>query len=310
MLDSVGLVHMNGRVYDPTIGRFLSADPIIQTIQLSQAINPFSYVMNMPLMLTDPSGYSWFKKLFHSIGHFLKKFWRPILAIVVAVVSFGTLLPYCVAFAGSAIADGMIAGAIAGAVAGGITGGWKGALVGALSGAMFGGIAGGYGEAWTMGRVAENAVAGGISSEASGGKFKQGFILSGLLALSQYSYNKVMKYDVTWKKGDGLASTDGTYDEAFPVPKNPNVFGTNERLNPSGGGNFWKQGGWLSRHVDPIPGMHSLSRLHDYFQIRLGGISSFARNFGNVPAMIPATVINYASLLSTVPGYTAILDEN
>ena len=45
MLDSVGLVHMNGRVYDPLVGRFLSADPIIQTISVSQAINPFYYVM-------------------------------------------------------------------------------------------------------------------------------------------------------------------------------------------------------------------------------------------------------------------------
>jgi RHS repeat-associated protein len=27
MLDAVGLIHMNGRVYDPALGRFLSADP-------------------------------------------------------------------------------------------------------------------------------------------------------------------------------------------------------------------------------------------------------------------------------------------
>jgi RHS repeat-associated protein len=27
MIDSVDLVHMNGRIYDPEIGRFLSADP-------------------------------------------------------------------------------------------------------------------------------------------------------------------------------------------------------------------------------------------------------------------------------------------
>ena len=29
-LDDLGLVHMNGRLYDPTIGRFLQGDPLIQ----------------------------------------------------------------------------------------------------------------------------------------------------------------------------------------------------------------------------------------------------------------------------------------
>jgi hypothetical protein len=73
---------MNGRVYDPTIGRFLSADPIIQTLATSQAINPFSYVMNQPLTLTDPSGMSWLSKLFSGIGSFLKKWGQTILSVV------------------------------------------------------------------------------------------------------------------------------------------------------------------------------------------------------------------------------------
>ena len=29
-IDEMGLIHMNGRVYDPVLGRFLSADPNIQ----------------------------------------------------------------------------------------------------------------------------------------------------------------------------------------------------------------------------------------------------------------------------------------
>jgi RHS repeat-associated protein len=126
MLDSVGLVHMNGRVYDPTIGRFLSADPIIQTIALSQAINPFSYVMNNPLALVDPSGYSWLSKLFSGIGHFLHKFWRPILAIAVAAITWGYAAPYfSQLFSATTLATGtittiggMVGGALAGAAAG------------------------------------------------------------------------------------------------------------------------------------------------------------------------------------------------
>ena len=42
ILDNVDLVHMNGRVYDPSIGRFLSADPIVQAPLMSQSLNRYS----------------------------------------------------------------------------------------------------------------------------------------------------------------------------------------------------------------------------------------------------------------------------
>ena len=56
-LDSTGLIHMNGRVYDPDIGRFMSADPIVQAPTYSQSYNRYAYVFNNPLSFTDPSGY-------------------------------------------------------------------------------------------------------------------------------------------------------------------------------------------------------------------------------------------------------------
>lgn len=55
-LDSVGLVHMQGRVYDPTIGRFLSPDFFVQDPYSSQNYNRYSYVLNNPLSYTDPDG--------------------------------------------------------------------------------------------------------------------------------------------------------------------------------------------------------------------------------------------------------------
>ncbi len=58
MLDAHELIHLNGRVYDPTIGRFLSADPFVAEELDLQNHNRYSYVLNRPLTLTDPSGYS------------------------------------------------------------------------------------------------------------------------------------------------------------------------------------------------------------------------------------------------------------
>ena len=51
------LIHMNGRVYDYALGRFLSVDPFIQFPLNSQSLNPYSYVLNNPLSGTDPTGY-------------------------------------------------------------------------------------------------------------------------------------------------------------------------------------------------------------------------------------------------------------
>ena len=57
MMDEVGLVNMNGRIYDPAISRFLSADPYIQAPGNLQSYNRYSYVMNSPFGGVDPSGY-------------------------------------------------------------------------------------------------------------------------------------------------------------------------------------------------------------------------------------------------------------
>jgi RHS repeat-associated protein len=56
-LDNLNLVHMKGRVYDPAIARFMSADPIIQSPFQSQSFNRYSYVRNNPLNATDPTGF-------------------------------------------------------------------------------------------------------------------------------------------------------------------------------------------------------------------------------------------------------------
>jgi len=58
MLDQLDLVHMNGRVYDPYTAKFLSADPLVQDPTNGQNYNRYSYVLNNPTNMIDPTGFS------------------------------------------------------------------------------------------------------------------------------------------------------------------------------------------------------------------------------------------------------------
>ncbi|MEW5250272.1 RHS repeat-associated core domain-containing protein [Microbulbifer discodermiae] len=72
MVDALGIIHMNGRIYDPALGRFLQADPMIDGVMDTQGYNRYSYVKGNPLTLTDPTGY-------YSWGDFRKdwkEFWK------------------------------------------------------------------------------------------------------------------------------------------------------------------------------------------------------------------------------------------
>ncbi len=62
-LDDIGIVHMNGRLFDPTIGRFLQTDPMLQSPDDLQNYNRYSYCLNNPVTCSDPSGMSAWKHL-------------------------------------------------------------------------------------------------------------------------------------------------------------------------------------------------------------------------------------------------------
>ena len=55
-LQSVGLINMNGRLYDPKLHRFLQPDNNIQDPYNTQNYNRYGYVLNNPLKFTDPTG--------------------------------------------------------------------------------------------------------------------------------------------------------------------------------------------------------------------------------------------------------------
>ena len=61
-LTEFGLINMNGRLYDPLVGRFLSPDNYVQSPDFTQSFNRYAYCWNNPLRYTDPSG-DWFLSL-------------------------------------------------------------------------------------------------------------------------------------------------------------------------------------------------------------------------------------------------------
>jgi RHS repeat-associated protein len=205
-LDELGLIHMNGRIYDPMAARFMSADPLIQAPDNIQSYNRYSYVLNSPFLYTDPTGFSFWTKL-------RDKVIKPVAAIVAAYYTGGAAYN---AYMGSAIANAGGAMAITGAqfaaasqtaaLIGGVTGGFVGgaisggSLQSGLQGALSGGLFAGVGNLGLNGweQAAAHGMAGGVSSVAAGGKFGQGFMSAGF---AEYAGSK-MDFNVV---GNGIA---------------------------------------------------------------------------------------------------------
>ena len=123
------VIHMNGRIYDPEIGRFLQADPIIQAPDNLQSWNAYTYVFNNPLTLVDPMG------LFS-----LRKFLRMAAAIAITVYSGGTAAGYAWRFWGASVTTGQAIFAVAagGFAAGAISSGsLRGGVYGAITALAF-----------------------------------------------------------------------------------------------------------------------------------------------------------------------------
>jgi RHS repeat-associated protein len=70
-LSTADLVHLNGRIYDPILARFTSADPTVTDPVNPQGWNRYSYVGNDPLAYTDPNGFSWLSSFFHGVVNFI-----------------------------------------------------------------------------------------------------------------------------------------------------------------------------------------------------------------------------------------------
>ncbi|MDZ7923493.1 MAG: RHS repeat-associated core domain-containing protein [Marinagarivorans sp.] len=186
MLDEVGIIHMNGRIYDATIGRFLQADPTIDGATSVGGFNRYAYVKNNPLNAVDPTGYSWISKAWKK----LKPFISIIVGAVLVAVTGGAASFFVTQFWGAVLLGG-ITGAVGAAANGGnLRDVLKGAAFGAVSGAAFfgagaafragGALKGLTGAAKAMAQIGVHGAVGGVMSVLQGGKFGNGFVSAGI----------------------------------------------------------------------------------------------------------------------------------
>jgi len=183
-------VNLNARLYDPTIGKFLAADPMVGDPTAPNAFNRYSYVLNNPLSFTDPTGLC-----------FLGCFWKTpvfnaVLGIGLALVGLPELEGFNVFASGFQFSSiGLTLSVANAAAAGGITAGVSGGnvLKGALYGGLSAGLASGVGAPLgaflgkTAGTVAGNFIAqglvGGGVNAIFGGDFGSGFLAAGFGSL-------------------------------------------------------------------------------------------------------------------------------
>ncbi|MGL6315697.1 RHS repeat-associated core domain-containing protein [Vibrio sp. WXL103] len=185
------LVNMNARLYDPQLGRFLSADSFVQDPSMSQSYNRYSYVLNNPVKYTDPTGHFWeLAAIGFAIFVGSQTFGDPAIQQIGAIV--GTTL---MSFGAAGIFSGL--GEVAQYAASGASTSFvsnivvTGDLESAASAAAIGGASAmithalahntslspfADGQQWHSALPLAHGVAQGGIHELQGGEFKQGFI--------------------------------------------------------------------------------------------------------------------------------------
>jgi RHS repeat-associated protein len=80
--DETGLFYLNARYYDPQLGRFISADPVVPSAD-TVGLNRYAYAGNDPINNLDTNGLSFFSK----IKNFFKKIVKAVVNVIKGLVN-------------------------------------------------------------------------------------------------------------------------------------------------------------------------------------------------------------------------------
>ena len=160
MVDEVGIIHMNGRIYDAKLARFLQADPFIQAATNTQSYNRYSYTFNNPLNATDPSGY-----ISGSLKKSIRKYAGAIASVAIIAACYGTCTAQVLGawLATAAAINAKFNGASGSQI-------FASAVLAFAGGAV--GASGGEGAIYMSG------VVGGVNALMNGGNFGNSFVTS------------------------------------------------------------------------------------------------------------------------------------
>ncbi len=178
-LDDVGVIHMNGRLFDPRLGMFMQGDPFNQDPTNLQNFNRYGYCYNNPMTCTDPSGYLFYGMFSvpffdNAWNNHIKAYVPVVAAIIVNIYMPGVLAGFGITGWESAAISGFVSGAVR-------TGSVKGGLQGMATAVMFygaGKVVGGYADkaghitnySKFATAVALHGVVGCVSNMMGGGK--------------------------------------------------------------------------------------------------------------------------------------------
>ncbi|WP_294274668.1 colicin E3/pyocin S6 family cytotoxin [uncultured Chryseobacterium sp.] len=161
----IGIIHMNGRLYDPLLRRFLNADEFIQDPTNTQNYNKYGYVLNNPLMFNDPSGE------FIQVAAAAILFWQAV--AIGTYIAFTTYLVTTAYLSKEQISlKGGLKSIFFGAVSSAVTFGIGSAFSSAAGATQF---AKSLGDAAFLVKAAAHGIAQGTLSLMQNGDFKQSF---------------------------------------------------------------------------------------------------------------------------------------
>lgn len=205
-IDLFEMVNMDGRMYDPVLGRFLSPDPIVQAPDLTQGLNRYTYCLNNPLSLVDPTGYSW-----------LSDNWKTLVASCV-----GIAVSAITAGAGASLGVAIIAGAAGGAASALTAALLNGANIGQVAKATFtGAVWGGVSAAFSFASADEDLIAqlfkhaftDGIYEGIQGGNMFHGMMMGVVSSGGGYMINRYASSLGRFGEISTNAVLSGTIDE-------------------------------------------------------------------------------------------------